>query len=89
MRSRSAVIEAQFDNDKLILSGAVYKTLSFSEDLFIDIFDQRGNLVNEVALKDGASGHFSKVISQPFSPGVYVAQLEYHDLIVTDFFSVN
>ena len=89
MRSRSAVIEAQFDNDKLILSGAVQKTLSFSEDLFIDIFDQQGNLVNEVALKDGASGHFSKVISQPFSPGVYVAQLEYHDLTVTDFFSVN
>lgn len=89
MRSRSAVIEAQFDNDKLILSGAVQKTLSFSEDLFIDIFDQQGNLVNEVALKDGASGHFSKVISQPFSPGVYMAQLEYHDLTVTDFFSVN
>ncbi len=89
MRSPSAVIEAQFDNDKLILSGAVRKTLSFSEDLFIDIFDQRGNLVNEVALKDGASGHFSKVISQPFLPGVYVVQLEYHDLTVTDFFSVN
>jgi methyl coenzyme M reductase subunit D len=89
MRSQSAVIEAQFDNDKLTLSGAVYKTLSFSEDLFIDIFDQRGNLVNEVALKDGTSGHFSKVISQPFSPGVYVAQLGYHDLTVTDFFSVN
>ncbi len=89
IRSRSAVIEAQFYDDKLILSGAVQKTLSFSEDLFIDIFDQQGNLVNEVALKDGASGHFSKVISQPFSPGVYVAQLEYHDLTVTDFFSVN
>ena len=88
-RSRYAVIEVQFDNDKLLVSGAVQKTLSFSEDLFVDIFDQRGNRVDEIALKDSSSGHFSESVSTPFEPGTYVAQLNYHDYLVTDFFVVR
>ena len=79
----------QFDNDKLLVSGAVQKTLSFSEDLFVDIFDQQGNRVDEIALKDSSSGHFSESISMPFEPGTYVAQLNYHDYLVTDFFVVR
>ena len=88
-RSRYAVIEVQYNNDQLLVSGAVQKTLSFSEDLFVDIFDQKGNLIDEIALKDSSSGHFSDVISTPFSPGTYVAQLNYHDFLVTDFFVVR
>ena len=87
-RSRSAVIEVQYEDNKLLLSGAVQKTLSFSEDLFVDIFNQKGERVYEVALKDTSSGHFNEVLSKPFSSGTYVAQLEYHDLIVSDFFVI-
>jgi len=86
--SRYGVVEAQYENDKLIISGAVQKIISFREDLYVDVFDQQGNLVEEIALKDSASGRFSEVLSMPFSPGIYVAQLQYHDLIVTDFFTV-
>lgn len=87
--SRAAVIEAIYENDKLILSGAVKKTLSFREDLFVNIYDQRGELIEEVALKDNSSGLFTQVISGPFDSGLYVAQLQYHDVVVTDFFNVN
>ena len=86
--SRYGVVEAQYENDKLIISGAVQKIISFREDLYVDVFDQQGNLVEEIALKDSASGQFSEVLSIPFSPGIYVAQLQYHDLTVTDFFTV-
>jgi hypothetical protein len=85
IRSRSAVIEVQYDDDRLIVSGAVQKTLSFREDLFVDIFDQRGNVVESITLKDNSSGLFNEVLSRPFDSGVYVAQLKYHDVIVTDF----
>jgi hypothetical protein len=88
-RSRSAVVEAVYDNDKLVLSGAVQKTLSFREDLFVDIFDQRGNHIDEIALKDTSSGQFNEILSKPFEPGMYVAQLQYHDLTVSDFFYVS
>ena len=88
-RSRSAVIEAEYSNDKLFVSGAVQKTLAFREDLFVDVFDQRGNRVYEIALKDNSSGLFNEVLSKPFAPGVYVTQLEYHDVIVNDFFNVR
>jgi hypothetical protein len=87
-RSRSAVVEAVYDDDKLVLSGAVQKTLSFREDLFVDIFDQRGNHIDEISLKDTSSGQFNEIISKPFVPGMYVAQLQYHDLTVSDFFYV-
>jgi hypothetical protein len=88
IRSRSAIIEAQFD-EKLVLSGAVQKSLAFREDLFVDIFDQQGTLVESIALKDDSSGRFHELVQIPFEPGVYVAQLEYHDVIVNDFFSVR
>ena len=89
VRSRVAVVEAHFENDQLILSGAVQKSLAFREDLFVDIYDQRGSLVEEIALKDSSSGLFSEVLSKPFDSGVYVVQLQYHDVIVTDFFNVK
>jgi len=88
IRSRAAIIEVQFEDQQLYLSGAVQKTLSFSEDLYVDIFDQKGNHVEEIPLKDTSVGHFNEIIKKPFSPGMYVAQLQYHDLVVTDFFTV-
>ncbi len=89
VRSRSAVIEAHYEDDKLILSGAVQKELAFREDLFVDIYDQHGDRIEEIALKDDSSGLFTKVVSTPFEPGVYVAQLQYLDIVVTDFFNVR
>src|SRR3989338_8810084 len=89
IRSRSAVIEVQYDNDSLVVSGAVQKTIAFREDLFVDVFDQRGNLIESIALKDNSSGLFNEVLSRPFDSGVYVAQLQYHDVVVTDFFTVR
>jgi len=88
-RSRSAVIEANMQDDKLQISGAIQKTISFREDLFVDIYDQRGEHVKEIALKDNTSGHFSETISIPLGPGVYVAKLQYHDSIVSDYFNVG
>lgn len=89
IRSRTAIVEALYDDDKLIVSGAVQKTLAFREDLFVDIYDQKGNFVEEIGLKDNSSGLFTEVLSQPFDPGVYVVQLQYHDVRVTDFFNVK
>ena len=88
-RSRTAVVDVVYDDDKLFISGAVQKTISFSEDLYVDIFDQSGNRIKEIALKDSTSGKINDVISQPFEPGIYVAQLQYHDLIVSDFFKIG
>ncbi|MEK0339720.1 MAG: hypothetical protein QQN46_05815, partial [Nitrosopumilus sp.] len=89
VRSRAAVVEAIYDDDKLIISGAVQKTIAFREDLFVDVYDQKGNLIEEIALKDNSSGLFTEVLLQPFESGVYVVQLQYHDVIVTDFFNVR
>lgn len=89
IRSRSAVIEVNYEDDRLVVSGAVQKTIAFREDLFVDVFDQRGNLVESISLKDNSSGLFNEVISRPFDSGVYVAQLQYHDVVVTDFFTVK
>jgi len=88
IRSHYAIIEAQYDGN-LVLSGAVQKSLAFREDLFVDIFDQQGNLVESIALKDDSSGRFNILVQTPFEPGVYVAQLQYHDVIVNDFFNVR
>jgi len=88
-RSRSAVIEANMEGDTLHISGAVQKTLSFREDLYVDLYDQRGEHVKEIALKDNNSGHFKETISIPLEPGVYVAKLQYHDRIVSDYFNVG
>ena len=89
IRSRVAVVEAIYDDDKLIVSGAVQKTLAFREDLFVDVYDQRGTLIEEIALKDNSSGLFTEVVSRSFESGVYVTQLQYHDVVVTDFFNVK
>ncbi len=89
VRSRVAVVEAVYDDDKLIVSGAVQKTLAFREDLFVNVYDQRGNLIEEITLKDNSSGLFTEVLSRPFDSGVFVTQLQYHDVIVTDFFNVR
>ena len=89
IRSRVAVVEAMYENDQLVLSGAVQKTIAFREDLYVDIYDQKGSLIEEIALKDNSSGLFTEVVSYPFESGVYVVQLEYHDLTVTDFFNVR
>jgi hypothetical protein len=83
-----AVVEAIYD-DELIVSGAVQKTLAFREDLFVDVYDQRGTLIEEISLNDNSSGLFTEVVSRPFDSGVYVAQLQYHDVVVTDFFNVK
>ena len=89
VRSRVAVVEAIYDDDKLIVSGAVQKTLAFREDLFVDVYDQRGTLIEEISLKDNSSGLFTETVSRAFEPGVYVTQLQYHDVVVTDFFNVK
>ena len=89
IRNPTAPIEATYDGDKLVVSGRVLKLVEFSEDLFIDVYDQKGELVKEIILKDDPTGLFSEVISQPFESGVYVVQLQYHNLIVTDFFNVR
>ena len=89
IRSRVAVVEAIYDDDKLIVSGAVQKTLAFREDLFVDVYDQRGTLIEEITLKDNSSGLFTEVVSRSFESGLYVTQLQYHDVVVTDFFNVK
>ncbi len=89
VRDRTAVIETQYNGKVLVISGAVKKSLAFSEDLYIDIFDRRGDLVRSISLKDNTAGLFSESMSLQFEPGIYVAQLQYHELTVTDFFTVR
>ncbi|EIJ66131.1 hypothetical protein BD31_I0567 [Candidatus Nitrosopumilus salaria BD31] len=89
IRSRVAIIEANYDDDKLMVSGAVQKAIAFREDLFVDVYNQKGEHVEEIALKDNSSGLFNEVISKSFESGVYVVQLQYHDVVVTDFFIVK
>ncbi len=88
MRSPTAPIQAEYGGDKLVISGRVLKTVEFSEDLFIDIYDQRGDLVKEIILRDDPTGLFNEIVSQHFENGIYVVQLQYHNMIVTDFFNV-
>ena len=89
VRNREAVIDASYASGSLEVSGAVRKSLAFSEDLFVDVRDQRGDLVASVSLKDDASGMFSTNVVRSLDPGMYVAMLEYHELTVTDFFRVR
>jgi hypothetical protein len=88
-RAPNAVIEAYVQDGKLYLSGAIQKTIAFSEDIYVDIYDQKGNRVDEIPLKDNASGYFNQIMSKSYPAGTYVAQLEYHNLTVSDFFRVN
>ncbi|MGI0022829.1 MAG: hypothetical protein ACRD9Q_08220, partial [Nitrososphaeraceae archaeon] len=89
IKSRSAIIEATIDGDKLLVSGAVQKTLSYREELYLTVFDQQGNMVEDKVLYDDASGHYNVLLSKPSKPGLYVAQLEYHGIKVTDIFQVR
>jgi hypothetical protein len=89
IKSRSAVIEAKIDGDKLLIAGAVQKTISFREELYLTIFDQHGNIVDDEIFYDDASGHYNALLSKPTNPGLYVAQLEYHEIKVTDIFQVR
>jgi len=82
------VVEAGYEDGNSIVSGTVQKTLAFREDLFVDVYDQ-STLIDEIALKDSSSGLFAETISRSFDSGVYVTQLQYHDVIVTDFFNVT
>ena len=88
-RSKIGVLEVSMSGDQLLVSGAIYKTVAFPEDIYIDIFDQTGEKIDEIPLKDNASGYFNQALSKSYSPGIYVAQLQYHDLFVSDFFKVN
>jgi hypothetical protein len=88
-RSKVGVLDVYVDDGKLNLSGALYKTVAFPEDIYIDIFDESGEKIDEIPLKDNSSGYFNQILSKSYGPGVYVAQLEYHDLIVSDFFRVE
>lgn len=88
-RSRAGVLDAYVDDGKLYLSGALSKTVAFPEDVYIDIFDESGEKVDEILLKDNSSGHFNQVLSKSYGSGVYVAQLEYHDLVLSDFFRIE
>ncbi len=89
IKSRGAIIEATIDGDKLLVSGAVQKTLSYREELYLTVFDQQGNMVEDKIFYDDASGHYNVLLSKPNKPGLYVAQLEYHDIKVTDIFQVR
>ena len=89
IKSRSAIIEATVDGGMLLVSGAVQKTLSYREELYLTVFDQQGNVVEDKIFYDDASGHYNALLSKPSKPGLYVAQLEYHDVKVTDIFQVR
>lgn len=89
VRHRDAVVEASYDSGTVEISGAVRKSLAFSEDMFVDVLDQRGELVATAAIKDDAAGMFSASVVRSLEPGMHVAVLEYHDITVTDFFPVR
>jgi len=89
IKSKSAIIEATADGDMLLVSGAVQKTLSYREELYLTVFDQQGNVVEDKIFYDDASGHYNALLSKPSKPGLYVAQLEYQDIKVTDIFQIR
>ena len=61
IRNPNAPIEAAYAANELVISGRILKTVQFSEDLFIDIYNQRGERVKEIALKDDPTGLFNEV----------------------------
>ena len=88
VRNPTAPIQAHYDGEQLVISGRVLKAVAFSEDLYIDIYDQRGDKVIEIALRDDPTGLFNEVVTKSFDNGSYVVQLQYHGTTVTDFFNV-
>ncbi|RNJ78507.1 MAG: hypothetical protein EB830_00105 [Nitrosopumilus sp. H13] len=89
VRSREAIVNAEYSGSVLVLSGAVIKDIAFSEDLYVDVFDQRGNQIQEITLRDDPAGKFSKSVQNTFEGGIYAVQLQYLDLTVSDFFIVD
>ncbi|CAI9831226.1 conserved exported hypothetical protein [Nitrosopumilaceae archaeon] len=88
-KSREAIVEAVYGDGRLVISGAVIKDIAFAEDLYVDVFDQSGARVQEVALKDDSSGRFARSLPLAFNPGIYAVELQYLDLTVSDFFIVS
>jgi len=88
-RSPEAAIRVDYSAGSLLIEGAVKKSIAFPEDLYVDIFDQSGVLVTTVALTDDREGAFSQTVARSFDPGTHVALLSFHDLRVSDFFSVG
>lgn len=89
IRNPAAPIEATYDGDRLVITGRVLKIVEFSEDLFIDVYDQRGSHIEEIILKDDPTGLFSETVYRSLDPGLYVVQLQYNNIAVTDFFRVR
>ncbi|PJC50110.1 MAG: hypothetical protein CO032_06480 [Nitrosopumilales archaeon CG_4_9_14_0_2_um_filter_34_16] len=46
------------------------------------VYDQKGNLIDEIALKDNSLGLFTEVVSNTYDFVVYVAQLQCPDIAV-------
>ncbi len=88
-RSTDAAIRADYGQGGLLLEGAIKKSIAFPEDLYVDVFDQSGDLVTTVALTDDSNGSFSQSLVRSFEPGTHVVLLSYHDLRVSDFFTVD
>ncbi|MDD9826352.1 MAG: hypothetical protein OXU86_06250 [Thaumarchaeota archaeon] len=88
-RSPEAAIRVEYSQGSLLIEGAVKKSIAFPEDLYVDIFDQSGVLVTTVALTDDREGAFSQTLVRTFEQGTHVALLSFHDLRVSDFFSVG
>ncbi len=89
LRSPEGVIRATYATGNLNIAGALYKMIEFPEDIYVDIFDQTGQLEATVRLTDDPDGMFSRDVLRSFEPGTYVATLSYHDLRVSDFFTVR
>lgn len=88
-RHPEAAIRVDYTPGSLHIEGAVKKSIAFPEDLYVDIFDQSGDLITTVALTDDREGAFSQSLPRSFEPGTHVALLSFHDLRVSDFFSVG
>lgn len=88
LRSPEVVVRATYTTDGLTVDGAVHKLVEFPEDIYVDIFDQRGDLEVTLNLNDGPDGKFSEDVRRSFESGTYVVMLSYHDLRVSDFFTV-
>ncbi|MDI1495205.1 MAG: hypothetical protein K8823_511 [Cenarchaeum symbiont of Oopsacas minuta] len=88
-RERAVVIDASYQNDKIHITGAVDKLVEFSEDLYVDIYDENGNILISVAVKDTPTGYIDESVNKRLDSGLYVARIHYHDFMASDFFSVN
>ena len=88
-RERAAIIDVSYGNGLVRITGAVEKLVQFSEDLYVDIYDGNGDVLLSVAVKDTPTGYIEESININLESGLYVARIQYHDLVATDFFSAN